>query len=142
MALDGYLTSSPAASGSHSSTEVCARGGDGALWFNDGGGWTSFIGGRIYPGTAPAIVSWGTGDDFFVKGMDGALWFWNGQWTSLGGGLTSSPGAALSPQCSVIHCTENVFVRGNNNGLWEKTAIIYPDPAHWTDWYNIGGGPP
>jgi hypothetical protein len=64
--------------------------------------------------------------DVFVRGTDNALWhkWWDGtswgqpkteRWESLGGVLTSGPGAS-----SWAANRLDVFVRGTDNALWHK----------------------
>jgi len=141
---------------------VFVRGTDGALWlesyYGSWSGWKS-LGGQIAPGTAPAACAWYHGtdqsfsehrNDVFVKGTDGALWHrvnigtaplgtianmgtWSG-WESLGGYLTSSPAAAASPTCFTYKQID-VFVRGGDNLLWQKT---YDNKAKtWSGWKSI-----
>jgi hypothetical protein len=83
---------------------------------------------------APAAPS----DSVFVQGNDGALWWkayynetgsWS-NWISLGGVLTSSPGAT-SPAKGVI----DVFVRGSDGALWQRE---YSNGA-WGSWTSLGG---
>ena len=124
--LGGYLTSSPAAvSWGPGRIDVFVRGTDGALYHQGyNGAWSGWesLGGQIAPNTGPAAGSWRLGRfDVFVDGMNGALYHqgyngaWSG-WESLGGYLTSSP-AAASPTSGVI----DVFVRGGDSALWQKT---------------------
>jgi hypothetical protein len=76
----------------------------------------------------------------FMRGGDNALWFnatsdasapW-GQWTSLGGYLTSAPGAGLNPNNQAT-----VFVRGGDNALWYRQQS-FPG-AGFRDWATLGG---
>jgi len=144
--LGGVLTSAPAAtSNGAGNVSVFVRGSDSALWMKastDGGntwsGWQG-LGGQIPAGTAPAVCSWGAGRiDLLVQGTDGQLWWkyttnggssWSA-WQGLGGKLTSSP-AAAAPASGIL----DVFVRGGDNGLWQKTY----NSGVWTGWTSVGG---
>jgi hypothetical protein len=59
--------------------DVFVRGTDAAVWWKHWNGsawstWTS-LGGRLAPGTGPAVASWGAGRlDVFVTGTDNQLW--------------------------------------------------------------------
>ncbi|MGA2885050.1 MAG: carboxypeptidase regulatory-like domain-containing protein [Halobacteriota archaeon] len=89
----------------------------------------------VTPTSSPAIVD---SLFLFVRGSDNALWYktWNGAtWsnaTSLGGNLTSAP-AATSPAAGTI----DVFVRGTNGGLYEKTTAN--NGTSWSGWIPLGG---
>ena len=67
------------------------------------------------------MAAWGPDRlDIFVRGTDNALWhlWWDGKWNSwesLGGVLTSGPGAAaLAPGYLVI------YVKGTDQAIWFK----------------------
>ncbi|MGD0172417.1 MAG: DUF2334 domain-containing protein [Halobacteriota archaeon] len=133
--LGGYLTSSPAAtSPANGVIAVFVRGSDGALYKDTyaGGQWAwSKIGGQLLAGTGPAAYNWGSAQTgVFVTGTSHALYQWTGStgWVNLGGYLTSSP-AATSPANGVI----DVFVRGGDNGLWQKAYN-----NGWYAWKSIG----
>jgi hypothetical protein len=148
--LGGNLTSSPAATAPTSDTvTVAARGVDGALWrINSYNGtwsnWTS-VGGRLLAGTGPTEFSWiyeanpsvGT----FVTGTNHALYYywWSTGWSNLGGYLTSSPGAAASPDASGHGYYIDVFARGVDGALWWKTTSGAPSGASWSAWMSAGG---
>jgi hypothetical protein len=111
------------------------RGSDGALYSRQfsGGVWGSWkkIGGQLLAGTGPAAYNWGSAQTgVFVTGTSHALYQWTGStgWVNLGGYLTSSP-AATSPANGVI----DVFVRGGDNGLWQKAYN-----NGWYAWKSIG----
>jgi hypothetical protein len=157
QALGGYLTSSPAVDPTQwGGGGVYVRGSDGALWLtelNSGGrNWSPWVslGGQIAPGTAPAAAS-GPYSLVFVEGMDGALWYrsnnvaveggggggsstWSA-WKSLGGYLTSSPGAAWEGYGPYL----DVFVRSGDNGLWWKWYYNGNYVNQWSGWTSIGG---
>jgi len=169
QALGGYLTSSPAVDPQGSG--VFVRGGDGALWLTEhnaqggsvGRDWSPWVslGGRIAPGTAPAVAIGYYSQarlDVFVQGMDGALWHrsnnvgssivdsnvganrgfgtWSA-WESLGGYLTSSPGATWEGPNYYPYL--DVFVRGGDNALWWKWYFSGYYIGPWSDWTSIGG---
>jgi hypothetical protein len=102
-----------------------------------GSRWSS-LGGQLASGTGPAADAQNANSlDLFVQGTDHALWYkhWDGTswsgWENLGGYLTSSP-AATSPASGVI----DVFVRGSNGALYEKTTT--DGGATWA-WISLGG---
>ena len=141
--LGGVLSADPAAvSQSSGKIDVFVRGTDGALWTKsttDGGSsWSSWskIGGQLASGTGPATCSWGNGRlDLFVQGTDNVLWHksytgtWSG-WESLGGSLTSSPGATSQTSGAI-----DVFVRGTDGAVWQRA---YSSNA-WGSWKSPGG---
>jgi hypothetical protein len=107
-----------------------------------GWGWSK-IGGQLLAGTSPAAYRFTSGTTtqvgWFVTGTDHALyqsWSNNGvqspSWVNLGGKLTSSP-AATSPGNGVI----DVFVRGTNGALYEKTTT--DGGTTWSNWASLGG---
>jgi Uncharacterized protein conserved in bacteria (DUF2334) len=142
--LGGVLTSDPAAvSQSAGKIDVAVRGSDGALWTrsttNGGSSWSGWskIGGQLLAGTGPAAYAWGdTRLGWMVTGTDKALWhMWKDSsgthsWQSLGGVLTSSPGATSSASGAI-----DVFVRGNDNALWQRG---YSNNA-WGGWAALSG---
>ena len=142
--IGGVLTSAPTASSTSTGLiDVFVRGSDGAVWeiTTSAAGspltpWGS-IGGQIPVNTAPSACSWGTGRlDVFVNGTDGTLWhkwwdaskWWN--WESLGGKLTSGPGATATVDKEI-----GVFVRGTDGGLYYK----HWDGTVWSGWASLGG---
>jgi hypothetical protein len=95
------------------------------------GSWTS-LGGQLLAGTSPAAYSSGGTPGWFVTGTNHQLYWSTGSgWTNLGGYLTSSP-AATSPASGMI----DVFVRGSNGALYEKTTT--DGGATWA-WTSLGG---
>jgi hypothetical protein len=121
--------------------DVYGRGSNGALYqreynSNAWSSWTS-LGGQLAANTGPAACSWGQGRlDVFVQGTNGALYHrgytgtWSA-WESLGGKLTSSPGAT-SRGSGII----DAFVRGTDGALWETSY----NSGRWSAWRSIGGG--
>ena len=67
----------------------------------------------------------------FARGADGTLMHFDGaQWRSLGGGAVGAPDA-----CSWGPDRVDVFVRGEDNKLWQKARI----DGQWAPWHNHGG---
>jgi hypothetical protein len=119
--------------------DAFVRGSNGALYekttTNDGTSWSDWskIGGQLLAGTGPAAYNWGSSlTGVFVTGTNSALYQWTGLtgWVKLGGYLTSSPGATSRSSGTI-----DVFVRGRDNSLWQKT---YSDSA-WGTWTSVGG---
>jgi hypothetical protein len=90
--------------------------------------------------SGPAVASWGSGRlDFFARGprCDLVHRYWDANygwsaWETLGGCLAAnSKVTAISRTSSNI----DVFVRGADNGLWQKSY----NTSGWTDWINLGG---
>jgi LysM repeat protein len=93
----------------------------------------------------PAVVRGMDGIHVFVRGQDNHLWHISkgygappgqlpkfGNWTNLGGRLTSVPVAIFSGNMNdKIEC----FVIGEDNALWTITG----DGQNWTDFQNLGG---
>jgi hypothetical protein len=73
----------------------------------------------------------------FGEGPDHALWVTHGfgtgwaNWSSLGGSLTSAPGAVFRGSPSVYA----VFVRGTNGAVWARDH----NSAGWGAWHSEGG---
>jgi hypothetical protein len=73
----------------------------------------------------------------FGEGTDHALWYTTGvgttwsSWASLGGNLTSAPGAVFRGSASVYA----VFVRGGNGAVWGRDH----SSAGWGPWHSEGG---
>jgi hypothetical protein len=73
----------------------------------------------------------------FGQGPDNALWVTHGfgtswaNWTSLGGILTSAPGAVWRGSASVYA----VFVRGTNGAVWARDHSA----SGWGGWHSDGG---
>ena len=86
--------------------------------------------------------------EVFMRGGDSSLWHtyqpnasdlnW-AAWSSLGGYLTSAPGAGVDHHASIT-----AFVRGGDNALW-FIQETFPPQNTWTAWASLGGalsGPP
>jgi hypothetical protein len=159
MSLGGVIISNPSAvKDTTGRIAVFALGTDNAVWtrsqitagVDNYSDWTS-IGGngttdlavlQTYPQQHfPSSVAY-----LFMRGADNALWYnstsdasapW-GQWRSLGGVLTSAPGAGVNTNNQAT-----VFARGGDNALWYR-QIVYPGGS-FKDWVSLGGamnGPP
>jgi hypothetical protein len=143
--LTGVLTSDPGtAVSSATSKHVFVRGTDFGLWVNNWNGttwtWTS-LGGVLTSGPeadvqpAPMLIL-----DVYVTGIDNkAVWrrtspddgtTW-GAWESVGGEGTTDPGAVSSGAGR-----SDVFIGGNDNGLWHRPWSL---AGGWGAWESLGG---
>jgi len=136
--LGGRGTSDPsAASYASGGLFVCVRGTDGACWYitstDKGSTWNAWntLGGKLLEGTGPAAFSYGGGVLMAVIGMNHELYRWAPGWKSLGGYLTSSPGAT-SPATNVL----TIAARGRDGALWR--ASTSNNFASWS-WTSLGG---
>ena len=113
-------------------------GTDGAVYLrNQTTGGTTALGGRLSGG--PAVAQTASGLAVFGRGTNNALW-WTHQvtggkwssWQSLGGIITSKPGAAGPTAGSgpVI-----VLARGTDSALWYRMQ----GSGGWTAWRSFGG---
>ncbi|MFF3784074.1 right-handed parallel beta-helix repeat-containing protein [Streptomyces sp. NPDC001933] len=142
--LGGILVDDPgAATDANGNITVLVRGTDNQLYqraFN-GTSWTGWapLGGPN-AGTlagAPALTMTNGRTDVFVRGTDNQLWqrtwtttsSWT-NWTSLGGILLDSPGAATDANGNIT-----VLVRGTDNQLQQRVF----DGTSWTEWAALGG---
>ena len=146
--LGGSLSSKPTVYatptfGGAASSEVMvfARGTDGAVWgrteYARPGQWSPWgsIGGRLLPGTAPAVVGNASGLFVAAAGADRAVWVAISRpggpgfvWHSIGGRTTASPGISAPSDEAVV-----AFARGADNAGWSneffgQTAGV---PAGW-----------
>ncbi|WP_437959481.1 M12 family metallopeptidase [Sorangium sp. So ce119] len=152
----GTFVGKPAAvSAAAGMVHVAGHGIDDRPWISvkSGGAWGGpqpLDGTLLYPGSAPAIASWGPDRfDVFVRGLDGRLW--HNQWTSttswsgavpLGGMLGSSPAAVATrnvQRLELAALTEDFFHNdppGNQRhlGLWYK---YWPDFTLTDHYYGI-----
>ncbi|HVK23149.1 MAG TPA: right-handed parallel beta-helix repeat-containing protein [Actinokineospora sp.] len=143
--LGGVLTDSPAAAtDSAGNITVMVHGTDGRIYQKtyQGGVWSGFSGmsgptGGTFTGV-PAVTMINGRTDLLVRGTDNALWHrrWTSAgwtaWTSLGGILFDSPGAATDLNGNIT-----VEVRGNDNQMWQK---VYQGGA-WSSGFSALGGP-
>ena len=88
------------------------------------------LGGRLI--SAPSAINAATTRIVFGEGTDHALWekAGNGAWTSLGGYLTSKPGAAAISGTSYA-----VYVRGGDGAVWGRVHTS----SGWFPWTSAGG---
>jgi Repeat of unknown function (DUF346) len=150
--------------------DVFVRGGDDRLWVRSdrGQGWSGWDrdSSGLVMTSAPAAATWGTYGgtangvdtftgpvDVFARGPNNELlhtWWsttWSGQQESLGhpptGPLTSAPAVASWGMGRL-----DVFVRGSDNRLWQRSCDIATgvnsvcDGGDWSTWQQppIGGG--
>jgi hypothetical protein len=147
VSLGGVIISNPAVTTDFATgaIQVFALGTDSAVWMRQQGtagfsDWTS-IGGSGTSDIA-ALLSGPTQNhpgevDLFMRGADNTLWHnreiytgsWQG-WNSLGGYLTSAPGAGQD----IV-----AFARGGDNALWRIAAGV---PANWITLGGAMNGPP
>jgi hypothetical protein len=127
-------------------TPAVVAGGIGPIYFytaTNGTVWTKPEVGtatRVSNGIVISAVSglWnGSTIILFGEGTDNALWVTHGSgtswanWTSLGGILTSAPGAVLRGSPAVYA----VFARGTNGAVWARDH----SSAGWGAWHSEGG---
>lgn len=88
------------------------------------------LGGRLI--SSPSPIDAATTRIVFGEGTDHALWekVGNGNWTSLGGYLTSKPGAATISGTSYA-----VYVRGRDGAVWGRVHTS----SGWFPWHSDGG---
>jgi hypothetical protein len=113
---------------------------DGTVWTLTAGGTPGtptqvgtgkVIGGVSAFSAAGALVVFGEGTDhqlWWATRVHGA---W-GAWTSLGGNLSSKPGAVFRGPSSADY---SVFVRGTDGAVWARDHSA----AGWGAWHSIGG---
>jgi hypothetical protein len=109
---------------------------DGSVWQKTVGSSSAAtaVGGRL--AGAPSPMYDGTNINVFGEGTDGALWFNTcspgggcGSWSSLGGRLTSKPGATDTGST-----TYSVYVRGADGAVWALDHSTGFGP-----WHTVGG---
>jgi hypothetical protein len=106
--------------------------------------WTQVLGGtptQVSDGKVVAAVSGlynGSALILFGEGADHALWTatrtgttWS-NWSSLGGNVTSKPGAVFRGPASADY---SVFVRGGDGAVWGRDH----SSSGWGAWHSIGG---
>ena len=115
--------------------------GDGSVWQKQVGSTNAAtsVGGRLVSAPSP-VNDTGTGTILvFGQGTDNALWATGctpgggcGPWTSLGGVLTSKPGAV---QTGTAATDQSVYVRGSDGTMWARDNT----PTGWGPWHFVGG---
>ncbi len=148
--LGGVLTSTPTAAAEPSQGSfllVEARGSNGAVWNRTLQGprriwepWNS-IGGRLLPGTAPALAINGGGLFAAAVGTDRAVWVAEDRyggpgfvWHSIGGRTTASPGIATPAESGAVVA----FARGTDNAAWYKEFFGHTAGVT-AGWHSLGG---
>jgi hypothetical protein len=111
---------------------------NGSVWQKvlDSGLPATAVGGRLI--SAPSPITTASGSILvFGEGTDHALWVTTcakggtcTAWTSLGGVLTSKPGAVTAGP------GESVYVRGSDGTLW---ANDNPTGGSWSGWHSLAG---
>jgi hypothetical protein len=113
--------------------------GDGSVWQKQATTTppVTSVGGRLV--SAPSPIFNGSRFVVFGQGTDRALWTTTcgagggcGAWTSLGGVLTSKPGAVFVNSPSIV---ESVYARGTDGALWARDLTI----TGWNNWHSLGG---
>ena len=114
--------------------------GGGSVWQKvlDSGLPATSVGGRLVSAPSPITIANGT-IQVFGEGTDHALWTTNcaagggcGAWTSLGGVLTSKPGAVF---VGAVGLAESVYVRGSDGTLWARNNT----GTAWGSWHFVAG---
>lgn len=102
-----------------------------------GGPFTQISNGRLISGPA-AILAPPANDVVFGQGTDHALWFavesggtWS-FWGSLGGNITSKPGAVFRGPLSSDY---SVYARGTDGAVWGRDHFS----TGWGSWHSLGG---
>jgi hypothetical protein len=101
------------------------------------GAWAPVDG--LAAGSGPAALAFGTSLYLFARGQDGAVWWnvllptgnWFG-WRSLGGQVTSAPGAGFRYGTTTI----DLAARGTDNQLHHRSLVAGQD---WSAWEPLGG---
>jgi hypothetical protein len=151
FATAAYAAPPPPARGVTPGAATEEGGGPLSLFYTatDGTVWTGAAAGTPGPLTkvgngvlvgGPSAITAGTVQEFaFGRGTNNALWWANqfkdggwSNWTSLGGNLTSKPGAVFRGSSDQNY---SVFARGTNGAAWELDHTT----AGWGAWHSIGG---
>jgi hypothetical protein len=134
------------------SIDVFVQGTDHALWHKSlqGSTWSAWesLGGILT--SSPAAVSRGAGViEAHVRGSDGTDWYrsyydgaWHG-WVRIGGAIASGTGPGVSVWHYYVDVSqtanrEDVFVKGTDGAVWQKTWIA---ASGWSGWASVGGTP-
>lgn len=114
--------------------------GNGSVWQKvlDSGLPATSVGGVLVSAPSPITIADGS-IQVFGEGTDHALWTTNcnpgggcGAWTSLGGMLTSKPGAVFVGATGVA---EAVYVRGSDGTMWARNN----NGTTWGPWHFVAG---
>jgi hypothetical protein len=123
-----------------SSVFLAYTGTDGAVYLrNEINGSVIGLGGRLIGG--PAVTQAGTGLAVFGRGTDNALWWihqvaggtWS-SWQSLGGVITSQPGAAAGVTAGFGPVV--TLARGTDGALWYR---VQGTGGGWSGWRSLSG---
>ncbi len=124
-----------------SSVFLAYAGTDGAVYLrNEVNGSVTGLGGQLIGG--PAVAQTAAGLAVFGRGTDNALW-WSHQtttgswssWQSLGGVITSQPGAAAGVTAGFGPLV--TLARGTDGALWYR---VQGTGGSWFAWRSAGGG--
>jgi hypothetical protein len=130
----------PGATAAGSNNYIFYTAANGSVWQKvlDSGRPATAVGGRLVSAPSPITIANGT-IQVFGEGTDHALWTANCNrggacraWRSLGGVLSSKPGAVYVGAASV---TESVYVRGSDGTVWARTL----NRTTWDPWHFVGG---
>lgn len=131
-----------AAAPAASSVFFAYTGTDGAVYVrNEINGSVTGLGGHLVGGPAVTQIGTGTGLAVFGRGTDNALWWihqaaggtWS-SWQSLGGVLSSRPGAAAGVTAGFGPVV--ALARGTDGGLWYR---VQSTGGSWSGWRSLGG---
>ncbi len=123
-----------------SSVFLAYTGTNGAVYLrNEINGSVTGLGGKLIGG--PAVVQAATGLAVFGRGTDNALWWirqaasgtWS-SWQSLGGVITSQPGAVAGVTAGPGPVA--AFARGTDGALWYRAQAT---GGSWSAWHSLGG---
>jgi hypothetical protein len=135
------ITPGAATAGAGGPVDLFYTATDGTVWTGPAGGtpgpFTQVSNGRLTSGPS-AIVAGGT-EYVFGQASDHALWWassgphgsWT-NWSSLGGNITSKPGAVFRGPSAQDY---SVYARGTDGAVWARDHST----AGWGGWHSIGG---
>ena len=109
---------------------------NGTVWTKTETGAATQVSNGIVVGAVSGLFN-GSSIILFGEGPNHALWFTTGSgtrwsnWASLGGTLTSAPGAVFRGSAAVYA----VFARGGNGAVWARDH----SSAGWGPWHSEGG---
>ena len=112
--------------------------GTGSVWVENLTTGTSFsAGGHLI--AAPSVIPSGSNLLIFGRGTDNGLWMTTVSltgtspgWTSLGGTITSKPGAVAQGTGAADY---SVYARGTDGAVWYRTHTV----SGWGAWHSLGG---